>query len=131
MFTRAVGPSSEMSDPQIFPPLFNENEEFKSIVSKCKIVKTSKQVSPEQVVKDVNSISNLLSDHPMPYYQVLSKVRCLVNHLKNSQHSNTMVMLTVLLGLWMLIMKINTQQLKPNLLKSLTWQVLHLCQTQL
>ena len=58
MFTRAVGPSSEMSDPQIFPPLFNENEEFKSIVSKCKIDQTSKQVSPELVVKDVHSMGN-------------------------------------------------------------------------
>ena len=58
-----------MSDPQIFPHLFNENEEFKSIVSKCKIDQTSKQVYPEQVVKDVHSIGNFLSDRPMPYYQ--------------------------------------------------------------
>ena len=70
-----VGPSSEMSDLQIFPPLFNENEEFKSIVSKCKFFKTSKQVSPEQVVKDVHSMSNLLLDHPMPYYQVTARVQ--------------------------------------------------------
>ena len=39
MFTRAVGLGSEMSDPQIFPSLFNENEEFKSIVSKCNFLK--------------------------------------------------------------------------------------------
>ena len=69
MFAREVGPSSEMSGLPVNPPLFDENEEFRSILRKLNIDNSSLELSPKQILKDTDGMLKFLSNHPMPFYQ--------------------------------------------------------------
>ena len=69
MFSREVVPSSTMSGLQIYPPLFDENEKYRSFTAQLDIDITVQELSPKQVIKDADGIFKLLSNHPMPYYQ--------------------------------------------------------------
>ena len=64
MFAREVGPSSEMSGLPVNPPLFDENEEFRSILRKLNIDNSSLELSPKQILKDADGILKFLSNHP-------------------------------------------------------------------
>ena len=69
MFAREVVPSSKMSGLQIYRPLFDENEKYRSFTAQLDIDITVQELSPKQVIKDADGIFKLLSNHPMPYYQ--------------------------------------------------------------
>ena len=69
--TRNVGwkINCTMSGLQLFPPLYDENEHFKKVISQNKIDQTETENTVENLLKSVNERLNFLSNHPMPFYQ--------------------------------------------------------------
>ena len=59
MFAREVVPSSTMSGLQIYPPLFDENEKYRSFTAQLDIDITVQELSPKQVSKDADGIFKL------------------------------------------------------------------------
>ena len=58
-----------MSDLQLLPPFFLENEEFNLVAENIKGDQKGENATFKDVVKDVHYMIKHLSNHPMPYYQ--------------------------------------------------------------